>query len=197
MSRDLSDELSHLIYRARDDYLDRWVSAPTDVPVEFAARAIASHLLDMGFSSTHLDRWLQRNRSSLATLPELAEEAATMVTEMRPRQFGVFVPCSAPYAKPSQPSGSVTWLDGRAAAEWLRANVPETESRRHSGGFLVAVERRDPWAAVDAVQIPSRALRCPSQGAARLNGRRHPDGWLGPRGGQSAQLRREPSSQPS
>ena len=152
VSRDLCDELGHLVRRARDDYLDRWVNAPADVPVEFAARAIASHLLDMGFSSTHLYRWLQGNRSSLTTLAELAEEAAGMVTEMRPRQFGVFVPCSAPYAKPSEPSGSVTWLDGRAAAQWLRDNVPETESRRHSGGFLIAVEQRDPWAAVDAAR---------------------------------------------
>lgn len=184
VSRDLSDELSHLICRARDDYLDRWVSASTDVPVEFAARAIASHLLDMGFSSTHLHRWLQRNRSSLTTLPELAEEAATMVTEMRPRQFGVFVPCSAPYAKPSQPSGSVTWLDGRAAAEWLRANVPETESRRHGGGFLVAVEQRDPWAAVDAAR--SLVARSDARAkVARLNDEGiRMDGWARVAGNQ-------------
>ena len=152
VSRGLCDELGHLVRRARDDYLTQWVNAPADIPVEFAARAIASHLLDMGFSSTHLHRWLQGNRSSLAVLPELAEEAAGMVTEMRPRKFDVFVPCSAPYAKPAEPSGSVTWLDGRAAAEWLRANVPETESRRHSGGLLIAVEQRDPWAAVDAAK---------------------------------------------
>ncbi len=138
--RDLRDELDHLAHRARDDYLSRWVNAPADVPVEFAARAIASHLLDTGFSSTHLYRWLQANRSSLTALPELAEDAAEMVAAMQPRRFAVFVPCSAPFAKPSEPSGSVTWLDGRAAAEWLRANVPETESRRHGGGFLVTVE---------------------------------------------------------
>ena len=46
VSRDLCDELGHLARRAQDDYLDRWVNAPADVPVEFAARAIASHLLD-------------------------------------------------------------------------------------------------------------------------------------------------------
>ena len=152
LRRDLRDELDHLARRARDDYLSRWVNAPADVPVEFAARAIASHLLDAGFSSTHLYRWLQANRSSLTALPELAEDAAAMVAEMRPRKFTVFVPCSAPYAKPSEPSGSVTWLDGRAAAEWLRDKVPEEESRRHSGGFQVAVERRDPWAAVEAAR---------------------------------------------
>ena len=184
VSRDLCGELGHLVRRARDDYLDRWVSAPADVPVEFAARAIASHLLDMGFSSTHLYRWLQGNRSSLTTLAELTDEAAGMVTEMRPRQFGVFVPCSAPYAKPSEPSGSVTWLDGRAAAEWLRDNVPEAESRRHSGGFLVAVEQRDPWAAVDAAR--SLVARSDARAkVARLNDEGiRMDGWARVAGSQ-------------
>ena len=152
VSRDARDELDHLVRRARDDYLGLWVEARADTPVEFAARAIASHLLDTGFSSTHLYRWLQAARSSLAALPELAEAAVVMVAKMPPRQFGVFVPCSAPYPKPSEPSGSVAWLNGRAAAEWLRENVPEAEPRRHSGGFLVAVERRDSWAAVEAAR---------------------------------------------
>jgi len=184
VSRGLCDELGHLAHRARDDYLNQWVNAPADLPVEFAARAIASHLLDMGFSSTHLHRWLQGNRSSLTALPELAEEAAGMVAEMRPREFGVFVPCSAPYAKPSEPSGSVTWMDGRAAAEWLRANVPEAESRRHGGGLLVAVEQRDPWAAVDAAR--SVVARSDARArVARLNDESiRMDGWARVAGNQ-------------
>lgn len=184
VSRDLCAELGHLTRRARDDYLDRWVDAPADVPVEFAARAIASHLLDIGFSGTHLYRWLQGNRPSLTTLPQLAEEAAGMVATMRPRQFDVFVPCSAPFAKPSEPSGSVTWLDGRAAAEWLRENVPEAESRRHSGGFLVAVEQRDPWAAVDAAR--SLVARSDARAkVARLNDEGiRMDGWARVAGSQ-------------
>ncbi len=175
--RDLRDELDHLVRRARDDYLGRWVDAPEDVPVEFAARTIASHLLDAGFSSTHLYRWLQANHSSLTALPELAESAAEMVATMQPRRFAVLVPCSAPYAKPSEPSGSVTWLDGRAAAEWLHANVPEAESRRHSGGFLAAVEQRDPWAAVSAAR--SLVARADARAkVARLNDEGiQMDGW--------------------
>ena len=184
VNRDLCDELGHLARRAQDDYLDRWVNAPADVPVEFAARAIASHLLDIGFSSTHLYRWLQSKRSSLTTLPQLAEEAAGMVATMWPRQFEVFVPCSAPFAKPSEPSGSVTWLGGRAAAEWLRENVPEAESRRHSGGFLVVVEQRDPWAAVDAAR--SLVARSDARAkVARLNDEGiRMDGWARVAGSQ-------------
>ena len=168
VSQDVCDELDHLARRAQDDYLNRWVAAPADAPVELTARAIASHLMDAGFSSTHLYRWLQSKRSSLSALHELAEEAAGMVTEMRPRQFSIFVPCSAPYAKPSAASGAVTWLEGSAAAEWLREKVPEAEPRRHSGGFLVVVEQRDPWAAVDAAR--SLVARADARAkVARLN----------------------------
>ena len=178
--RDRCDELDHLVRRAQDGYLGRWVVAPVDVPVEFTARAIASHLLDTGFSGTHLYRWLQAKRTSLSDLSELAEEAAGMVNEMRLRQFSVFIPCSAPYTKLSGPAGSVEWLDGHAAAGWLRANVPEPQSpepepqspepepRRHSGGFLLVVERRDPWAAVDAAR--SLVARADARArVARLN----------------------------
>lgn len=155
VKRDRCDELEHLIRRAQEGYLGKWVVAPVDVPVEFSARAIGSHLLDTGFSGTHLYRWLQAKHSSFSDVSELAEEAAGMVDEMRLRQFSVFIPCSAPYTKLSEPAGSVTWLDGHAAAGWLRANVPEPQSpepRRQSGGFVVLVERRDPWAAVDSAR---------------------------------------------
>ena len=168
VSRNVSDELDHLVQRASDDYLDRWVEAPTATPVEFAARAIASHLLDMGFSNTHLYRWLQAKRCSLADLSDLAEEASGMVSKMRPRQFSVFVPCDAPYDKLGEPSGRVSWLDGHAAASWLRENVPEAEVRRHSGGFLAVVEQRDPWAAVESAR--SMIARADARAkVARLN----------------------------
>ena len=168
LSQDVCDELDHLAHRAQDDYLSQWVGTPADAPVELTARAIASHLLDTGFSSTHLYRWLQSKRSSLSDPRELAEEAAGMVAEMRRRLFSVFVPCSAPYAKPSAASGAVTWLEGRAAAGWLREKVPEAESRRHSGGFLIVVEQRDPWAAVNAAR--SLVARADARAkVARLN----------------------------
>ena len=152
LNRHAYDQLEQLVRRAEGEYCERWRDAPDDVPVEFAARAIASHLLDSGISSEHLYRWLQATASSFSTVTELAEETSEMMSRTRPRQFVVFVPCSAPYAKPVDLGGSVRWLDGRAAAAWLREQFPEVEARRHSGGFLVTVEQRDPWAAVDAAQ---------------------------------------------
>ena len=59
VSRSARDELLELSRRADLDYCRWWQNAPEDVPVEFAARAIASHLLDAGFSADHLFRWAQ------------------------------------------------------------------------------------------------------------------------------------------
>ena len=152
LNRHAYDQLEQLVRRADGEYLKRWRDAPDGVPVEFVSRSLAAHLLDSGLSSEHLYRWLQATASSLSTIPELAEEASGMMSRTRPRQFEVFVPCSAPYDKPADRTGSVKWLDGRTAAEWLRQQTRPAKARRHSGGFLVTVERRDPWAAVDAAQ---------------------------------------------
>ena len=152
LNRHAYDQFEQLVRRADGGYLKRWSDAPDHVPVEFASRSIAAHLLDSGLSSEHLYRWLQATASSFSTISELAEEASGMMSRARPRQFEVFVPCFAPYDKPPDRSGSVKWLDGRAAADWLSQQTPQATARRHSGGLLVTVERRDPWAAVDAAQ---------------------------------------------
>lgn len=44
------DELDQLVRRLEPEYLGNWCTAATEPPVEFAARALASHLLDLGFS---------------------------------------------------------------------------------------------------------------------------------------------------
>ena len=154
VDRNAFDQVGQLARRARADYWNRWSEVPADVPVELAARAIASHLLDAGLSSTHLYRWLQAKRSSWSTLVEFVEEAVAMEAEMPPRRYRVFIPCvTAPYGKPPPDESSpVRWLDGRAASEWLRTKLSVRETRRHGGGFLVVVERRDAWAAVDAAR---------------------------------------------
>ena len=78
LSRHVYDQLEQLVRRADGEYCERWRDAADDVPVEFASRAIASHLLDSGISSEHLYRWLQATASSLSTVPELAAEAAVI-----------------------------------------------------------------------------------------------------------------------
>ena len=48
LSRHAYDHLDQLTRRAQAEYCGRWADATEDVPVEFAARAIASHLRAAG-----------------------------------------------------------------------------------------------------------------------------------------------------
>ena len=170
------DELDQLVRRLEPEYLGNWCTAATEPPVEFAARALASHLLDLGFSPDHLHRWNAAVGPGIANLDVLTETAREMVTRMPPRTYDVFVPCAAPYSKPASPTGRVRWLDGQAAATWIRTELPNDEQRRHSGGFLLTIQSRDPWSAIEEARVTiARAdarvkVSTPSEDTIRLNG---------------------------
>lgn len=146
------DDLRHLIRRAEDEYCERWCQAPAEQPVEFVARALASHLLDAGLSSDHLYRWLQRHRDGFGSLAALTDAIAAMDSEMRPRGIEVFVPCAAQYVQAAQPSGDLEWKSAPEASAWLSEHAPRAPRRRQNGGFVVRVVGRDPWAAIEAAQ---------------------------------------------
>ena len=113
------DELEQLARRLAKDYPDNWCTA-NDPPVEFAARALASHLLDLGFSPDHLHRWITAVRPELRSMDQLTEATRDMVARMPSRSYTVFVPCAAPFDKPNVDTGPVRWLDGHAASAWIR-----------------------------------------------------------------------------
>ena len=64
------EQLQQLIRRAEEEYCATWQSADSGVALEYRARAIASHLLDAGFSQSHLHRWLQAVREHIAANPK-------------------------------------------------------------------------------------------------------------------------------
>lgn len=150
--RSARDELEQLARRVDKDYLANWATTNTQ-PLEFTARAFASHLLDGGFSPDHLHRWIRATGDRIHDLPELAQATQEMVGRLPIRSYEVFVPCAAPYRKPSAAGATVRWVDGNDAAAWLRDRVPDDEPRRHGGGFILQLEHRDPWAAVDAARV--------------------------------------------
>lgn len=143
------DELDQLIRRVDVDYLDNWCAVAECSAVEFPARALASHLLDLGFSPDHLHRWITKVGPRTTNLADLAVAARDMVASMPTRTYEVFVPCAAPFNKPDINTGPFNWLVGQVAAEWLRTNLPDEESHRHAGGFLLQMKCRDPWSAVE------------------------------------------------
>ena len=154
--RNACDELRHLAQRAEHEYLTQWMKSELHQEVEFTARAITSHLFDLGYSPDHLYRW-HRAKSPQA-LSGLLEEASTMTTEMPQRDFEVFVPCSAPYEKPTGTNKVLRWLNGPEASTWIQRNTNAEKPRRYTGGILFTVDAKDPWAAIDqARSIATRA----------------------------------------
>lgn len=182
-SRDISasalDELRQLARRVESEYLENWQAAPPIGPtigVEFVARALAAHLRDIGLSPDHLHRWTKRITPDLTNLTDLVSAARAMLDEMPENDFEVFIPCSAPYKKPSSSSGAVRWINANSAKSWLQREVPDTSTERQQGGFLITVRQRDPWAAVmAATSIMGRAgararVARPSNEFVRIDG---------------------------
>lgn len=170
------DELEQLARRLARDYLDNWCTSTIDPPVEFTARALASHLLDLGYSPDHLHRWITAVGPELNSMVQLIEATRDMEARMPLRSYTVFVPCAAPFDKPNIDTGPVRWLDGQAASAWIRECLPVNETRRHSGGFLLEIESRDPCSAVEDARVTvargdARAkVSSPSNDTIRLNG---------------------------
>ena len=144
--------LNEILARVQTGYLNRWsrvIERKRDRPrPERAARAIASHLLDAGFTPEYLSRWLSyrlRHNSDL-TLSEILEEAAGLVAA-RPEVFKVMLPVKAtPRTRTDMPS---SWLTAQATSKWLRSHGFSTSGLRQAGGFLMEIRARDAWGALE------------------------------------------------
>lgn len=146
--------LEHLAQRVDDGYLERCAAAIESVeppPVERTSRAIAAHLLDRGFSSDHLYRWLDsdRHRHRHPDLARILNDAETMSRTTAARSYEVVVPCFIP-GRPTRLPGAVRWMDARETAERLAQLRPNQSKPRQGGAFVLTVTERDPWAAVEA-----------------------------------------------
>ncbi len=115
---------------------------------ERTARALAAHLLDLGFSGTYLHRWCTyhiKSAAGVGTLAELVGEADTL-TARGEQQYRILVGFeAAPEGKSGMPSN---WLSAREFSDWLRAHGVDPVGIRQAGAFLFTVRARDPWSAV-------------------------------------------------
>ena len=90
------DRLAHMIDRSASGYLERWAAAmPGAAPTELeaAARSIASHMLDGGFSPAHLRAWLHATLAETPTLADLLTAAQAQVLK-DPHPYEILVPFS-------------------------------------------------------------------------------------------------------
>jgi hypothetical protein len=138
----------------RANYLHIWAEAIArgEHPgAERTARAIASHLLDAGFSFRHLHRWCKyqaQNAAGAASLQELFEKAHVM--SLRPmEEFSVLVPFEGvPRSKSGLPSN---WIAAKDVVNWLTSQGLDPAGVQQNGALLFRLRARDAWAAVEAV----------------------------------------------
>ena len=135
-------------------YLDRWataVAANPDIKAERIARAVASHLLDLGFNADYLHRWWKYRiayQTPRRPLHDLIAEAHNLASTA-PREFEVMVAFDkVPPAKFGRPAG---WINSAAVVTWLKSQHFSTANVKQIGGIIFRIDARDPQAAADTV----------------------------------------------
>lgn len=145
-----------LIEHARDGYLDRWadrVAEGTQVHPDRLAHALATHLLDLGYTAQFLTtRWLPGLQAKNAHTEAIIASAAGLA-RIPLRKFHVLLSLSP---TPEHISG---YLTSSEVANWLKGEGHSPDAANTQGGFLYAVRAHDPYAAADnARQLLERLL---------------------------------------
>jgi len=139
-------------------YLDRWADAiglpNPDHGAERAARAIASHLLDQGFSGGFLHRWWSYKLNYEKEPCTLAEALRAISSRSKEplREFDVLIVFPSRLESSSKKGFTVPrrWMEAPAASEWLKTNGFATEALKQLGGLLLSVTEKEPEAAAEA-----------------------------------------------
>lgn len=147
--------IEQVLSRVEARYLGRWENALRDEASrptpERAARRIATHLLDAGFSETYLHRWWTYRisyESGIRSLADLVGDAQDLVSQP-PSVFEILVAFSSvPGTGSNMPSN---WRSPSAVSDWLSENGYDPRNLRQAGGFLLRIEARDVHAAVEHV----------------------------------------------
>lgn len=137
-------------------YLSRWAAAcaTSEKPGrERAARALASHLLDLGFSPYYLIQWLKTTSATPITASDLFDSASTLAAA-GPSQFEIGVDLTE--AALFEPGASF-YLTPKQMGAWHRAN--NHDQTIQAGGLVVKVSARDEHAAT-ALAIESFDRLC-------------------------------------
>jgi len=148
------EAIKETVERSLPAYLERWARATaTDRPAEErTSRAIASHLLDIGFHSDYLHRWwtwrTRNPRDTETPLCDVVAEVAALANREE-TMFSVLVPFPTPLQPPSGLLPPESWIDATRVSAWLKENGSvDPERRRQQGGLLLNVPAREPESAV-------------------------------------------------
>lgn len=138
-------QIAELLTRIDGDYLSRWAVELNNQQPERAARSVASHLLDLGFSDEFLCAWWRKHLFESPinmTLAEICERAHCDLAQRPERQFEALV---AFKTTPRLPNGyPAGWLTSRLLISWLKEHRFDVAGVRPSGGLILPVMAKDP-----------------------------------------------------
>lgn len=154
-------ELLEITERVAQVYLKNWSSAVQKArpraEIERAARQIAAHLIDAGFSSRFLHAWWTPflKDANAHTLADMLSEAHQLVLRS-PESFEALLV----FTKAPRPQGRVMpseWSDPRTTSRRLRDEGHAVSGLRIHGGLCLELQARDPWSAAEiALSIAER-----------------------------------------
>jgi hypothetical protein len=125
--------------------LERWAEAVSqeETPTrEKTARALAAHLLDLGYSHSYISGWLRGLQPDTAS--DIFESASELVARGA-REFQVMLLFEKP--PPQRIQRPAEWRDSRAVKKWLEEH--HHAPRRQHGGLLLNLVARDPAGAAE------------------------------------------------
>ncbi|MGW4639989.1 hypothetical protein ACWEN6_15740 [Sphaerisporangium sp. NPDC004334] len=142
--------LREIIDHARCGYLERWaaaVVAPDRPGAERFSRTVAAHLLDLGYSSTHLMGWVQDLYSCHADTGDIAASAAALA-QAETRSFEVLIALSGvPHRALAEPLAG--WVPKEQVIAWLHKWGHSTVDVRPGGGFSYRLNALDVYGAAE------------------------------------------------
>lgn len=151
-------ELAQIIADLECRYLRNWSAAlqanaggTVTLKAERTARAIASHLLDLGLSAEFLFGWFRYAITSNPTPQNLSEIIADahILAQSPPKEFEVLVPFRE---FPSNPAGTPEgWVGPSEVMSYVKDGGFPTDGIRQMGGMWIKVSARDAWSAVEVV----------------------------------------------
>ncbi|HEY0536619.1 MAG TPA: hypothetical protein VGD29_33980 [Actinoplanes sp.] len=142
-------QLHQLLPMLVNGYLDRWrdrVAQGAPPSPERIARAVATHLLDLGHSTGQLHRWARElaDRPG-ATLDDLLDSACDLAR--RPDVgYEVIVPFTSVPKYQTLAAHLPQWRPAKGTAEWFASNGVANPPRQY-GAFVFDVVAKDPAAA--------------------------------------------------
>ncbi|MFF0094678.1 integrase [Streptomyces canus] len=165
--------LKEIIGHVRVGYLERWAAA-VNVPVdervkpERFSRTVASHLLDLGYSASHLKAWAKGLYDARATTADIADSAAALArTPAQPYEVLVALE-RVPRRELAEPLEH--WYDKGKVIAWLREHGHATSGIRPGGGFVYRFTALDPFSAAEQARQMVERMTARSQFLRRDRG---------------------------